>query len=188
MAEVLKKDTLLSKLFLSRQPNLGKWGIVLLLLLVFVILGTVTYVSVGVFGSHAEVQPPITTTSIGTAVTYAGVEITVPKAQQSQSFLDDANSSTSGMVRVQLQAQNKTAVPVNLKYTSITQLVLPGGKVLSPVYVKADVGVAPGKTQASFVDFAVPATVRVDQLTLRLGAVNEAQIDIPLTGHADVSK
>lgn len=160
----------------------------LLLLLLFVVLGAVTYVSVGVFGSHASVQPPITTTSIGTTVPYAGVEITVPKAQQSQSFLDDANSSTSGMVRVQLQAQNKTAVPVNLKYTSITQLVLPGGKVISPVYVKSDVGVAPGTSQASFVDFAVPATVRVDQLTLRLGATNEAQIDIPLTGHADVSK
>ena len=185
---VPKKGTLFSKLFFSRQQNIGRWGIVLLLLLLFIILGTVTYVGVGVLGSHPEVQPPITTTSIGTTVTYAGVEVTIQKAQQSQSFLDDANSSTSGMVRVQLQAQNRTAVPVNLKYTSITQLVLPGGKVISPVYVKSDVGVAPGTMRASFVDFAVPATIKVSQLTLRLGATNEAQIDIPLTGHADISK
>jgi hypothetical protein len=159
-----------------------------LLLLLLMVLGIVTYVSVGVFGSHAGIQPPITTTSIGTTVTYAGVEITVLKAQQSQSFLDDANSSTSGMVRAQFQAHNLTAVPVKLKYTSITQLVLPGGRVISPVYVRSDVGVAPGVIRASFVDFAVPATVKVDQLTLRLGAANEAQMDIPLTGHADVSK
>jgi hypothetical protein len=184
----MAEGTRSSKLFFSRQPNIGRWGIVLLLVLLFVILGTVTYVSLGVFGPHARVQPPITTTSIDTTVTYAGVEITVSKAQQSESFLDDANSSTSGMVRVLLQAQNKTKVPVNLKYTTITQMVLPGGKVLSPVYVKSDVGVAPGTTQASFVDFAVPATIKVNQLTLRLGAINEAQIDIPLTGHADVSK
>lgn len=185
---VPKKGTLSSKPFFSVQRSIGRWGIVLLLLLLFVVLGAVTYVSVGVFSSHASVQPPITTTSIGTTVTYAGVEITVPKVQRSQSFLDDANSSTSGMVRVQLQAQNKTAVPVNLKYTSITQVILPGGKVISPVYVKSDVGVAPGTMQVSFVDFAVPATIKVSQLTLRLGATNEAQIDIPLTGHADVSK
>src|SRR2546430_17301339 len=53
---VSKKATVFSKLFFSEQRNIGRWGIVLLLLLVFVILGTVTYVSVGVFGSHAEVQ------------------------------------------------------------------------------------------------------------------------------------
>jgi hypothetical protein len=187
-AVLKKKGRLSSKPFFSGQQNIGRGGIVLLLLLLFVVLGAGTYVSVGVFGSHPSVQPPISTMLIGTTVTYAGVEITVPKAQQSQSFLDDANSSTSGMVRVQLQAQNKTAVPVNLKYTSITQLILPGRKVISPVYVKSDVGVAPGTTRMSFVDFVVPATIKVSQLTLRLGATNEAQIDIPLTGHADVSK
>jgi uncharacterized protein YneF (UPF0154 family)/predicted RNA-binding Zn-ribbon protein involved in translation (DUF1610 family) len=172
----------------ARKRSIGRPGILILLLVLLMILGTVTYVSVGIFGSHFGTQPPITTASIQTTVTYAGVMITALDAQQSQRFLDDANTSTSGMVRVHLQAQNKTTVPVNLVYTTITRLVLPGGTVISPVYVKSDVGVAPGVTRTSLVDFAVPSTLKISQLILRLGAANEAQIDIPLTGHADMSK
>lgn len=160
----------------------------IVLLMLLIILGTLTYISVGIFGSHFGTQPPITTASIQASVTYAGVTITVLDAQQAERFLDDANTSTSGMLRVHLQAQNKTTLPVNLLYTTITRLLLPGGTVVSPVYVKSNVGVPPGATRTSLVDFAVPSTLKISQLLLRLGAANEAQIDIPLTGHADMSK
>ena len=60
--------------------------------------------------------------------------------------------------------------------------------MLQPTYAKAIVGIAPSVTQNSFVDFAVPASYKVSQLTLRLGAKNEAQMDVPLTGNANLSK
>src|SRR5690242_249655 len=41
---VPKKGTLSSKLHFGRPQSLGRWGIVLLLLMLFIVLGTVTYI------------------------------------------------------------------------------------------------------------------------------------------------
>jgi len=89
---------------------------------------------------------------------------------------------------VHLQAQNKTAVPVNLAYTTIASLALPGGKTVAPTYVKANVGIVPGGTQNGIVDFAVPAGTNINQLIFKLGAANEAQLDIPLTQGANLTQ
>jgi len=133
-------------------------------------------------------QPSITTVPINSTATYAGVDITVVNAQQSQSFIDDPNTSNNGMVRLNLQAQNKTSVQANWSYSTIAHLLLPGKSNVAPTYVKEKIGKAPGATQNSIVDFAVPSGDKISQLTLRLGATNEAQVDIPLTGKADLSK
>ncbi|TMF45897.1 MAG: hypothetical protein E6I32_12365 [Chloroflexi bacterium] len=53
--------------------------------------------------------------------------------------------------------------------------------------MNAPVAIAPGKTQTNIVDFAVSTSDTIAQLTLRMGAANEAQMDIPLTGKADLS-
>jgi len=178
----------------GRRP--GKMGYVLIVLVLLVLLGAGSYLifsllqtrgsGLGIGGNNT--QPPITTTQVHTTVTYAGIEITVLDAQQSQNFLNDPNSSTDGMLRLNLQEQNSTTAKISWLYYDIAQLVLPGGKTVTPTYAKATVGIAPGATQNSFVDFAVPTTDKVSQLTLRLGATNEAQMDIPLTGNANLSK
>jgi hypothetical protein len=173
------------------RPRL-RTGVVLLLVLALVILGVVSYAAMSLLGSGlfkpAPVQAPITTVSVNASVTYAGVAVTVVNVQRSQNFLDDPHTSSTGMVRVHLQAQNKATEPVNLFYNNIAHLVLPGGKEVASTYVKAVVGVMPGATQAGTVDFAVPMTFKVNQLALRLGANNEAQIDIPLTANPDLSQ
>ncbi|HLH61799.1 MAG TPA: zinc ribbon domain-containing protein [Ktedonobacteraceae bacterium] len=133
-------------------------------------------------------QPPITTMPINATVTYAGVEVTVVNAQQSQSFLDDPKTSTDGMVRLDLQEQNKTSVTVSWSYYTIAHLLLPGKGSIGPGYVKEQPGIAPGATQSAVLDFAVPISDKIRQLTLQLGAANEAQVGIPLTGKADLSK
>lgn len=173
----------------------GRAGVVLVGLLVIVLLGVVGYVAVGLMGLHVPgfssgpaTQPPITKTQVNTTVTYAGVDLTILTMQRAQSFIDDPNSATTGMVRVNIQEQNKTATQVNLAYSNIAYLKLPGKNPESPTYVKAKGSVAPDTTQESSLDFAVPVDIKVSQLTLILGSANEAQLEIPLTGHANVGK
>ncbi|HVB21767.1 MAG TPA: zinc ribbon domain-containing protein [Ktedonobacteraceae bacterium] len=180
----------------TRRRGPGRMGKVLIVLVLLVLLGAGSYLVFALLNIHGtglglggnNSQAPITTTQVHETVTYAGVEVTVLNAQQSQNFLNDPNSSTDGMLRLNLQEHNSTTVKISWLYSDITQLVLPGGKTVTPTYAKATVGIAPGATQNSYVDFAVPITDKVSQLALRLGASNEAQMDIPLTGNANLSK
>ncbi len=175
-----------------RRRRPGRTGILLILLVLVLILAAIFIAVVPsgfrLPGLGKASQPSITTVPINSTATYAGVDITVVNAQQSQSFIDDPNTSNNGMVRLNLQAQNKTSVQANWSYSTIAHLLLPGKSNVAPTYVKEKIGIAPGATQNSIVDFAVPSGDKISQLTLRLGATNEAQVDIPLTGKADLSK
>jgi len=166
-------------------------GCVLLLIGLLLLVGTISYVAAGLLGARLPgfdtTQPPVTSMTINSSFSYAGVDLTVVNAQQSKSFLDDPNTSTDGMLRVTIKAANKTPVSVSWNYAIVAQLVLPGKTIIKPAYVNAPVAIAPGKTQTNIVDFAVSTSDTIAQLTLRMGAANEAQMDIPLTGKADLS-
>ncbi len=183
----------------SRPPQkrtFGRVGCVLVFLLLLIVSGAGSYLAAGLlgfqlpgFGGGGSVtQPPVTTTQVNSSITYAGVDLTILSAQQSQSFVDDPNTTTTGMVRLHIQEQNKTSRQVSWLYYDIARLILLGNRSVSPTFVKAKVGIAPGATQTSIVDFAVPTGDKIDHLTLRLGGANEVQMDIPLTGHADLSE
>ncbi len=169
----------------SRRAGKGRPGLILVLLLLVVILAGVSFV---VLRFTSQGKAAVTSTSINATVTYAGVTMTVLKVEQAQSFTDDPNSAYDGMLRVHVQAQNKTQVPVNLMYDTIARLIVPGGKTLTPTYVKAHVGVAPGATQTGIHDFPVPIDTKAKLCVLRLGATDEAQLDIPLTPGANLSR
>jgi hypothetical protein len=158
------------------------------LLLILLVLAGGSFAALGIFGRGNAAQSAVTSSTVNTVVTYAGVTMTVQKVEQAQNFTDDPNSAVDGMLRVHLQAQNNTQVPVNLMYNTIARLVVPGGKTLSPTYVKANVGVAPGVTRTAILDFAVPTDTKARLCTLRLGASDEAQLDIPLTPGANMSR
>lgn len=171
----------------------GRVGCVLVLALLLLALGTGVYFGAPLLGLHISffggtAQQPITTTTLNTAITYAGLDITVLNVQQAEGFSDDTSTSGSGVVRVHVRAQNNTQGPMNLMYTMIARLVLPGGRTLSPSYVNANVGILPGGVRNSILDFAVPTATHVQQLALRLGAPTEAQMDIPLTTHPDLAQ
>lgn len=174
---------------LPKRSGRGRLGCVLILLALLLVLGGVGYAGYTYFsGGLNPGQPTITTTTLNTSVTYAGATVTVLSVGQAQSFSDDPTSAQNGMLRARLQTQNKTSAPVNLIYSDIVQLVLPGGKVLKPVYAQASASVVPGETKEGFADFSVPTATKPAQLVLRLGGAKEAQMDIPLTGNADLSK
>jgi len=170
-------------------------GVVLVLPLIIVLLGAGTYAAIRYMGVHIPglsgglaSQSPAITTRVNTMLTYAGAELTILTAQQAQSFADDPNMAASGLVRLNIQERNQTSSKVNLAYNEIARLKLPGNNVVVPMYIKAKGSIAPGAIQDSSIDFAVPADIRVNQLTLILGSATEARLEIPLTGHADLSK
>jgi predicted nucleic acid-binding Zn ribbon protein len=178
----------------SPQKRNRKPMLIALVLLALIVLGGVGG-GYFFFAHRAPTQTPITTTTIhSTAISYAGVDVTILNVQRSSIFLDDPNikadsfdQTTSAMVRVNLQAQNTLTTAVNMIYSKIARLVLPGGKVVTPIYVKAVPAISPGMTQPARIDFVVPATSKINQLVLRLGASNEAQLNIPLVADADMS-
>jgi hypothetical protein len=177
----------------AQKRSRGRVGCVIGLLLVAV-LGIAAIFGAVLLGVHLPgttdltTQTPVTTTSVNETVTYAGVAITVLNAQQSQRFVNDPNTGNDGMLRLNLKEQNSTNTTVSWSYAEIARLVLPGGSTVSPVSVKAQGSIAPGATQSSIVDFVVPTTTSVRKIVLRLGSASEAQMDIPLTGQANLSK
>lgn len=170
-----------------RKRRIGRNGIVLLLVALLLVIAAISYGVLQGLGVGKPGQASISKTSIDTTVTYASVDMTILNVQQSQNFLDDPASASDGMLRVQMQARNRLRQPITLAYSSIAHLLLPGGKEGAAIYVSSNPTLAPGATQTSNVDFTLPITTKIDQLSLRLGATSEAQLDIPLNGHADVS-
>jgi hypothetical protein len=177
-----------------KRIGLGRRRYLLFLLALLVLLGAPSYILAGFLGVHlpgftrSSAQPPTTTVAINSSVPYAGVNITILSAQQSQSFIDDPNSSNAGMVRLNLREKNDTDIKVSWSYQNIARLILPNKSIVSPIYIKAKIGIAPGTSQTSVIDFAVPISDHLGQLMLRLGATNEAQMLIPLTGKANLSQ
>lgn len=173
------------------RKSMGRRKVLLLLAALLLVLGTIVYVIAGFLGvalpGFVTAQPPVMTTATNSSVPYAGVDVTILNVQQSQRFVNDPNTSADGMVRLNLREHNQTQVKIVWSYENIARLILPDKSIVSPTYVNAKVALAPGASQTSVVDFAVPSNDRVSRLTLRLGATNEAQMFIPLTVNANLS-
>ncbi|HEY6286174.1 MAG TPA: hypothetical protein VIX20_10965 [Ktedonobacteraceae bacterium] len=176
----------------QNRRRMGRKELMLLFVVLLFVLGAVAYAFAGFLGvalpGFVIIQPSITTTAINASVPYAGVDITILNVQQSQSFVKDPNTSTNGMVRLNLRERNPTDINVVWSYATIARLIVPDTSLVSPTYVNSVVRVAPGSSQTSFVDFAVPMNNSVNKLTLVLGATNEAQMLIPLFPSANISK
>jgi hypothetical protein len=168
-------------------------GCVLFLVAGLLLLGAGGYLLAGFFGAHLPgfasfgAQPPITTTPLQITTTYRGADITLATVQQSDSFKDDPNTVSDGMVRLKLLASNATTTSIAWDYSSAASLLLPGKSVVAAVYGKFPVYLAPGKSQTNTLDFPVPSSDAISQLALRLGTASEAQIDLPLKQNATAS-
>ena len=92
------------------------------------------------------------------------------------------------MIRLNLRERNLTDIKVVWSYATVARLIRPDKTIVSPTYVNSIVRVAPGASQTSVIDFAVPTNNSVNQLTFVLGAPNEAQMLIPLMRNVNVSK
>ena len=136
--------------------------------------------------SELTTQPPITTTKINQAVTYSGVNITIVDVQQSKTFLDDHISQTNGMVRVNIKEQTSDSSG-SFIYSDIAHLILPDKTIVASLNEQQALGPNAGISRTNWLDFPVPTSDKIDQLTLRLGSDSQVQISIPLTGKANLS-
>ena len=148
-------------------------------------------------GANSEVTPtqaPLKTTPINATVTYASVTITIINAQQATSFADDTNTPAQGVVRLNLHAVQSdvnnvdfTSAPA-FAYPESFALLLPGGSKVALGGYKDLNGPARKGDQMTWIDFPASTSLKVNQMILQIGKDTEEQIQVPLTGHADLSQ
>ncbi|HEX9134012.1 MAG TPA: zinc-ribbon domain-containing protein [Ktedonobacteraceae bacterium] len=136
--------------------------------------------------SAITTQPPITTAQINQAVNFFGVDITIVNAQQSKAFLDDSSAGTTGVVRLNLKEDNKGTATARFLYDDEARLILPDKTSVPPANEKQFGGPDGGVSRTNWLDFPVPESVQISQLTLQLGSDRKAQESIPLTGKASL--
>jgi hypothetical protein len=167
-------------------------GLVVALLVILLVLGGGGYLVLSLLGGHfprlVVTQAPITTKNLHLTFPYAGLDVTLLTVQQAQNLLDDPHSADDGMLRLNLQEQNKTTVAIHYDYTTSAHLLVRGQPLLAPTSVRSDTTIAPGATATSVVDFAVPGAGNLSALVFQLGASNEAQLQIPLVAQASLSQ
>lgn len=188
--------------YVARRQRSGCCGCLVLLVILLTVLGIPGYAAyknyssqiqrqtghaVNVVGATPTGQPAITTVTINQTVTYASVDITLVSAQQSSTFLDDTSGGSNGMVRVNIKEANNSSDNPSYLYSDITKLLLPNQSSVALTSAQQAISPASNVTRANWLDFAVPSSDKIDQLTLVLGTSQTAQIRIPLTGKANLS-
>ena len=168
---------------LQRQRRMG---LVLILLSMLLVLGGGGYLVYSLVSGF--VQPPIKTTNMNIVINYVGIDITILNVQQAQKFVDDPQTSKDGMLRLNLQEQNKTTAPISWNYKTSARLIVPGSPAIAPVYVTSTGYIASGATQTSILDFPIAHGGNLNTLIFQLGTSNEAQIQVPLTGQAKLDQ
>ncbi len=135
-------------------------------------------------------QAPATTVPLGTTITYSSVDMTLVNVQQAQSFADDTSSysATTGIVRINLKEQNTTKNGASYAYSTILRLQLPDGSKVEPLNEQNSTGLAASISRTNWIDFPVSTSIKPEQLTLILGTADQAQMMVPLTSNADLSK
>jgi hypothetical protein len=166
--------------------------VVVVVLLVVLIFGGGAYLAYSLTGGHlpglSPSQSSIKTTKLNIPVTYAGMDITILNVQQAQNFLSDPQTANDGMLRLNLQEQNKTNAAISWNYSKSALLLSQGAAPIAPVYVKSKNTIAPGATETSIIDFPIANGGNLNRLTFQLGTASEAKQQVPLTGQAGVDR
>ena len=176
----------LAALFLLRRGRRrsggGLCGVIAGLLVLAILVG------VG-FAIFKSIGPSLgrTTIPINGKVTYVGIDITIINAQQSLAFLDDSASRQDGMVRVNLREIASPSVG-GFGWGDAARLILPDKTNVSPVNEQHDLNPDAGTTQMNWLDFPVARSISLNQLTLQIGQPTQAQVEVPLTGKADLTQ
>lgn len=142
--------------------------------------------------TNTDVTPtprPPTVVPINGTVVYAGINITIVDTQQTNFFTDDTRTGNlAGVVRVSFKEENSLNRNGSYLYGDIMRMVLPDGTAVAPDTEHYAFGPDSATTRTNWADFAVPLSITSDQLILRIGTADQAQMDIPLKPNADISK
>jgi zinc-ribbon domain len=191
----------------QKNSSRGMLRVALILLVLILLLGAGGYFAFHFItsrggntahtGANSETtltQAPLTTTPINTTVTYASVTITIINAQQAKSFPGDTGSPTQGVVRLNIHAVQSDVNNVYFAsappfaYPESFALLLPGGSKVAAVGFKDVSGPTRNGDQTTWMDFPASTGLKVAQMVLQIGKDTEEQLQVPLTGHADLSQ
>lgn len=142
----------------------------------------------GVPGNSATPTIAPTSQKMNASVTYASAVITISNIQEASNFTDDANANSPVLLRVNTSERNPTTSTVFLFYNDNFRLILPDGTSVAPTSEQNSGSIDQAVSRQNWVDFPLKSSVDISKLTLQIGAPTEAQMSIPLTANADVSK
>jgi hypothetical protein len=181
--------------------------VAVILLLLILVLGAAGYFAfhaltsrggttarTGTTSATTPTQAPLITTPINATVTYASVNITIINAQQATSFADDTGTPAHGVVRLNLHAVQSDVTSLDFTsapayaYGESFALLLPGGNKVALGGYKDITGPARKGDQTTWIDFPASTGLKVNQMILQIGKDTEEQLQVPLTGHADLSQ
>ncbi len=126
--------------------------------------------------------------ALNTTITYASVDITIVDVKQAKTFADDAITSTSDVLRLDLKESNTSTGSSSCDYDYVARLLLPDGTTAEPLKTEDTDSIDASTTRNNWVDFPVSLSVPANRISLQIGKATEAQEVIPLTAGADVSK
>lgn len=185
-------------------------GVMVIILLVLAVCGVSGYFAYRYVSGLANSVPTTTTSNVITGnsapgnsatptivpisqqmhatVTYSSVVMTIGNIQEASSFTDDANASSPVLLRVNMSEHNPTSGSIFLFYDSNYRLLLPDGTSIAPTSEQNSGSIDQAVNRQNWIDFPLTSKVDISKLTLQIGATTEAQMSIPLTATADVSK
>jgi hypothetical protein len=138
--------------------------------------------------NHGTPTAIVTSTAqINQSITYASDDITIVSVQEASSFSDDANPSSPVTLRLNIKEHNGTPNTIFLSYNNSFRLILPDKNSVPAANTQHGGVIGQAVAQTNWIDFPLNSSVAIDQLTLQIGGQNEAQMNIPLSGHADLS-
>jgi cytoskeletal protein RodZ len=149
--------------------------------------GTSPAATTSTTGSTQGSQQVQATAPINQTVRYADVDITILTVEQAQRFADDS-STQAGAVRLNTREQSTSSQRSYYLYSEVARLILPDKSAVAPLNTQHFGPPDPEATQSNWWDFPISTSVKISDLTLRLGKDSQAQMEIPLTGKADVSQ
>jgi hypothetical protein len=125
------------------------------------------------------------------SVVYASDQLTFTSIQQASSFNDDNLTSYNehpNFVRVNFKEQQTSDSESIFTYDESFNLILPDHSIVAAQNSEEDTGLRQAEVRTNWVDFPTSAKVDLSNLTLRIGAKDEVQMDVPLKSGANVSQ
>lgn len=131
---------------------------------------------------------PTVTASINQSLTFSSVDYTIVNAQEASSFSDDSSPSSPVILRINVTEHNPTTDTVYQDYNNQMRIILPDKTVVTPSLSKTSGIISQAVQRNNWIDFPLTQSYPIDQLTLQFGAASETQMNVPLTGTADLSQ
>lgn len=137
-------------------------------------------------GNSGTPDAQVSTKQINQTITYASDTITILSVQQASSFSDD--TSSNGIVRINVKENNATVGGLSFPYYDTLRLILPDKSSIAPGSTKTGSSPQAQTTQENWWDFPAATNLSIDKMILQFGSADQAQMQVPLTGHADLSQ